>query len=40
MGPDIKFSLQKFIDLNPEFKQIGFPTGAKVSIGKSQKNGL
>ena len=30
MGPDIRFSLQKFIDLNSEFKQISFPTGAKV----------
>ena len=30
MGPDIKFSLQKFINLNPEFKAISFPTGSKV----------
>ncbi len=30
MGPDIRFSLQKFIDLNPEFKTISFPTGTKV----------
>ncbi len=30
MGPDIRYSLQKFINLNPEFKYIRFKTGEKV----------
>ncbi len=30
MGPDIRYSLQKFIDLNPEFKYVNFHTGEKV----------
>ena len=30
LGPDIRFSLQKFINLNPEFNFISFPTGTKV----------
>ena len=30
MGPDIRFSFQKFIDINPEFKTIKFKTGQKV----------
>ena len=30
MGPDIRNSMQKFKDLNPEFKFIKFKTGTKV----------
>ena len=30
MGPDISFSLNKFKNLNPDFKTISFPTGSKV----------
>ena len=30
MGPDIKYSLQKFIEINPEFVPITFPSQTKV----------
>ena len=30
MGPDIRYSMQKFINLNSDFKEIKFFTGEKV----------
>ena len=30
MGPDIRYSLQKFIEINPDFKEMKFNTGEKV----------